>query len=75
MFKSESRKRMEAKGIKVTTWDDFKVHFILFCSWLYDVLFPTMKIMTDMFYAMCQKYVLPEKAYKYMKDSQVVKIR
>lgn len=75
MFKSESRKRMEAKGIKVTTLDDFKVHFELFCGWLYDLLFPTKKIMIDMFYAICQKYFLPEKAYKYMKDSQAVKIR
>lgn len=75
MFKSESRKRMEAQGIKVTMWDDFKVHFELFRMWLYDILFPTKRIMLDMFYAMCEQYVLPTKAYEYMKDSQIVKIR
>lgn len=75
MFKSESRKRMEAQGIKVTMWDDFKVHFELFRMWLYDILFPTKRIMLDMFYAMCEQYVLPEKAYNYMKDSQIVNIR
>lgn len=75
MFKSESRKRMEAQGIKVTMWDDFKVHFELFRLRLYDLLFPTKRIMMYMFYAMCERCVLPTTAYKYMKDSQIVKIR
>lgn len=76
MFGSESRKeRSERLGFKITLWDDIKVHTKLFLQDVYKFIFPAETILIDMYYEMIPHFGSVEKAYKYMKDSGVVKVR
>lgn len=76
MFGSESRKeRSERLGFKITLWDDIKVYTYLFFRAIYHFIFPTETILISMYYNMINHFGSPEKAYKYMKDSGVVKVR
>lgn len=76
MFGSESRKeRSKRLGFKITLWDDIKVHTKLFLQDVYKFIFPAETILIDMYYEMIPHFGSVEKAYKYMKDSGVVKVR
>ena len=76
MFGSKSRKeRSERLGIKISLWDDIKVYIILFLQDVYKFIFPTETILISMYYNMINHFGSPEKAYTYMKDSGVVKVR
>lgn len=76
MFGSKSRKeRSERLGFKITLWDDIKVHTVLFLQDVYKFIFPTETILINMYYEMIGHFGSPEKAYAYMKDSGVVKVR
>ena len=76
MFGSKSRKeRSERLGFKITLWDDIKVNTYLFFQAIYRFIFPTETILISMYYNMMNHFGSPEKAYKYMKDSGVVKVR
>lgn len=76
MFGSKSREeRSKRLGIKITLWDDIKVHTEVFSRWLYNVLFPTKKILIDMHGSMIRHFGSPDRAYKYIKDSGIVKVR
>ena len=76
MFGSKSRKeRSERLGFKITLWDDIKVHTTLFFQDVYKFIFPTESILIDMYYEMIPHFGSVEKAYKYMKDSGVIKVR
>ncbi len=76
MFGSKSRKeRSERLGFKITLWDDIKVHTKLFLQDVYKFIFPAESILIDMYYEMIPHFGSVEKAYKYMKDSGVVKVR
>lgn len=76
MFGSESRKEQsERLGIKITLWDDIKVYTYLFFRAIYRFIFPVETILISMYYNMINHFGSPEKAYKYMKDSGVVKVR
>lgn len=76
MFGSESRKEQsERLGIKITLWDDIKVYTYLFFRAIYRFIFPAETILISMYYNMINHFGSPEKAYKYMKDSGVVKVR
>lgn len=76
MFGSESRKEQsERLGIKITLWDDIKVYTYLFFQAIYRFIFPTETILISMYYNMINHFGSPEKAYTYMKDSGVVKVR
>ena len=76
MFGSESRKeRSERLGFKITLWDDIKVYTYLFFRAIYRFIFPAETILISMYYNMINHFGSPEKAYAYMKDSGVVKVR
>lgn len=76
MFGSKSRKeRSERLGFKITLWDDIKVHTKLFLQDVYKFIFPAETILIDMYYEMIPHFGSVEKAYKYMKDSGVVKVK
>lgn len=76
MFGSKSRKeRSERLGIKISLWDDIKVYTELFFREVYKFIFPTESILINMYYEMIDHFGSPEKAYKYMKDSGVIKVR
>lgn len=76
MFGSKSRKeRSERLGFKITLRDDIKVHTILFLQDVYKFIFPAESILINMYYEMIGHFGSPEKAYKYMKDSGVIKVR
>ena len=76
MFGSKSRKeRSERLGFKITLWDDIKVYTELFFRAVYRFIFPAETILISMYYNMINHFGSPEKAYKYMKDSGVVKVR
>lgn len=76
MFGSESRKEQsERLGIKITLWDDIKVYTYLFFRAIYRFIFPAETILISMYYNMINHFGSPEKAYTYMKDSGVVKVR
>lgn len=76
MFGSESRKEQsERLGIKITLWDDIRVYTYLFFRAIYRFIFPAETILISMYYNMINHFGSPEKAYKYMKDSGVVKVR
>jgi hypothetical protein len=75
MFGTESRKERSTRlGVNITLWDDIKVGFMLFNRWVYNTLFPTRMILVGMFYKMIDHFGTPEKALKYMKDSDIVKV-
>ena len=76
MFGSKSRKEQsERLGIKITLWDDIRVYTYLFFRAIYRFIFPAESILINMYYEMIPHFGSPEKAYKYMKDSGVVKVR
>ena len=76
MFGSESRKEQsERLGIKITLWDDIRVYTYLFFRAIYRFIFPAETILISMYYNMINHFGSPEKAYAYMKDSGVVKVR
>ena len=76
MFGSKSRKeRSERLGFKITLWDDIKVHTTLFLKDVYKFIFPAESILIDMYYEMIPHFGSVEKAYEYMKESGVVKVR
>ena len=76
MFGIESRKeRSERLGIDISLWDDIKVELIIFGRLVYNTMFHTKMILISMFYNMINHFSSPEKALKYMKDSEIVKVR
>lgn len=76
MFGSESRKEeSERLGIEITLWDDIKVNTYLFFRAIYRFIFPAETILISMYYNMINHFGSPEKAYNYMKDSGIVKVR
>lgn len=75
MFGIDSRKERTARlGIDITLWDDIKVELIIFARWVYNTMFPTKMLLISMFDNMINHFGFPEKALKYMKDSDIVKV-
>ena len=75
MFGIESRKERSARlGIDINLLDDIKVELILFARWVYNTMFPTKMLLISMFNKMIGHFGSPEKALKYMKASDIVKV-
>lgn len=75
-FGRKARKEAsERLGFEVTLWMEIRAQAEVFARWVYNKLFPTESILISMYYNMINKFGSPEKAYKYMKDSDIVKVK
>lgn len=75
-FGRKARKEAsERLGFEVTLWLEIRAQAEVFARWVYNKLFPTESILISMYYNMINKFGSPEKAYKYMKDSDIVKVK
>ena len=75
-FGRKARKEAsERLGFEVTLWMEIRAQAEVFARWVYRKLFPTESILISMYYNMINHFASPEKAYKYMKDSEIVKVK
>lgn len=75
-FGRKARKEAsERLGFEVTLWMEIRSQSEVFARWVYNKLFPTKSILISMYYNMINHFGSPEKAYKYMKDSDIVKVK
>lgn len=75
-FGRKARKEAsERLGFEVTLWLEIRAQAEVFARWVYKKLFPTESILISMYYNMINHFASPEKAYKYMKDSGIVKVK
>lgn len=75
-FGRKARKEAsERLGFEVTLWLEIRAQAEVFARWVYKKLFPTESILISMYYNMINYFASPEKAYKYMKDSGIVKVK
>lgn len=75
-FGRKARKEAsERLGFEVTLWMEIRTQSEVFARWVYNKLFPTKSILISMYYNMINHFASPEKAYKYMKDSDIVKVK
>lgn len=65
----------ERLGFEVTLWMEIRVQAEVFARWLYNALFPTKKILINMHGSMIRHFGSPDRAYKYIKESEIVKVR
>lgn len=75
-FGRKARKEAsERLGFEVTLWMEIRAQAEVFAGWVYNKLFPRKEILISMYYNMINHFASPEKAYKYMKDSDIVKVK
>jgi ribosomal protein S3 len=75
-FGRKARKEAsERLGFEVTLWMEIRAQAEVFARWVYNKIFPTKQILISMYYNMINHFASPEKAYKYMNDSGIVKVK